>query len=307
MIYLGYGGKMRISFGVVISTAAVVTFLMAAIPAFAQSVYVESTGTDALGRFGILDLATGSYQFLGARSERLSGLALSSNGILYGSGVTFGSTITSQLYTVNPANGQVTLLGNIGATGSQVTSITFASDGSLYGLLSSPNGAANLIRIGNLTGPPTTATPVSLPFSSNGAIAGDASGNLYATQGEITPSGFGGLFRFGTSGEATTSLSEFEDALFNAPVYAMSFTAGTLFAIDNGTGGTGASPEGGIYSVDRSSGIATQTASYNTSTVGNVFAATNVIVVPETGTAGLILPGLALLATASLAKRRRSR
>lgn len=281
--------------------AALLTLsLFAAVsPAAAQSVYVESQGSAAGGRFGVLNLSNGDYQLLGTRSILLSGLALGGDGTLY------GSTTTNQIYTVNPLNGQLTLRANLGLNGGEITSIAFASDGSLYGLLSSnTTGDASLIRVNNLATTPTTTSLGSLGFGSNGAIAGDSGGNLYATEGDFSPSGFGSLFRFGTSGGAATSLSPFYDAGFNAPVYAMSFSASidTLFAVDKGTDGSGFAIEGGIYQADRTTGIATPTATYDPTVVGNVFAVTNVILVPESGTFALFLPALALLAAPSAAR-----
>lgn len=280
---------------------------LAATSASAQSVYVESRGTGAGGRFGILDLATGGYQLLGTRAAvSLSGLALSSGGILY------GSTESNQLYTVNLADGQLTLRGNLAVGSNRITGITFASDGNLYGLLSgttgSPAGGASLIRINNLAGVPTITSLGSLGFFGNGGIAGDASGNLFATEGNLPPSGFGSLFRFGTSGGTATSLSPDADALFNAPVYALGFSASTLFAVDNGADPSGGGTvEGGIYQVDRATGIATPSASYNPGVVGNVFAIAGGVVVPEPGTFALMLPALGLLAAFPLAKRKGTR
>jgi hypothetical protein len=292
--------------------------MLATVPASAQSVYVESVVGDG-ANFGILDLSTGAYRQLNTnpRAIRLSGLALSPSGILYGSAFSDGSTpITSQLYRVNTSNGDLTLLGNIGSQGNRVASIAFGANNLLYGLSINAGSAVNLIRIGNLTTTPATATVSSLTvagsaFQSNGGLVSDLSGNLYATEGSVPAFGYGGLFRFGIAGGAITPLSPpitplnpATSAGFNAPVSAMSLVAGgNVFAVDDGTTEFGGLGTGGIYLLDRTSGIATQTATYDASTVGSITAITGIVVIPEPGTPGLILSGLALLAASPLSGR----
>lgn len=170
-------------------------------------------------------------------------------------------------------------------------------------------GNAILVRINFAAGTPTTTSLGSFGFLSNGALAGDASGNLYATAGDIAASGYGSLFRVSTSGGAGTSLSQFGDAGLFAPAYAMSFSAttNTLFAVDKGTDESGFGTEGTIYEVNRTSGEATQTAFYNSGTVGNVFAISNAFVIPESSTFALLLPSLAILVGTPLVRTRIAR
>lgn len=271
--------------------------------ASAESAYVESIGSGGIGQFGVLDLVTGGYQLLGTRATNLSGLALSSGNVLY------GTTATNQLYTVNASTGQLTLRGNLSLTG-QLTSVSFASDGLLYGLLSNSFGAASLVRINNpAVGSGTLSTTAigNFGFLSNGALAGDASGNLYATEGNIAATGFGSLLQVSKSTGAASSLSPDDDARFNAPVLALSFSANTLFAIDNGTSGSGAVADGSIYQVDRATGVATTTASYTSSVAGNIFAASRGFTVPEPGTVALLLPVLGMLTIGNTIVRRRKK
>ncbi len=297
-----------------IGCAALLTLASLTVTRFAaaESAYVESIGTGGIGQFGLLDLVTGGYQLIGTRtgdlpgstvSSGFSGLALSSGGVLY------GMTAANELYTVNAATGQATIRGSLSLTG-QLTSVSFASDGLLYGLLSNGFGAASLVRINNPgvgSGTLSATTIGGFGMLSNGALAGDASGNLYATEGNIAATGFGSLLQVSKSTGTASSLSPDGDAGFNAPVLALSFSANTLFAIDNGTGALGTVADGSIYRVDRATGVATTTANYSSSTAGNIFAASRGFTVPEPGTVALLLPVLGMVAVGNTIVRRRKK
>ena len=262
--------------------------------ALAQSVYVESSPSGGGGQFGVLNLLSGAYQNIGTTAVSLTGLALSTGGTLY------ATDAANVLYIVNPATGQTTARGSLGFAGSQITSIAYASDSQLYGLLSAASGAASLVRI-NPSGTPSAVSVGSLTFQSDGALAGGASGNLYATEGNLPAFGSGSLYRTTTAGGAAQSLSPGGDAGYDsAPVFALSFAGGALFAIDNGTGGqTG--DVGTIYAVTTDTGVATPVSTYSASVVGNVSAATTATV-PESATTVLLLP--AFVVGAVVARRR---
>jgi len=99
------------------------------------------------GDFGTIDLTTGAFTYLGNSGVTLSGLAVF-NGVLYGDSLGGG---TGTLYTVNPANGSLTTVGNAGVSGGFVdfgdtTTGLFAEgfNGNLYSI-NSATGAATLL------------------------------------------------------------------------------------------------------------------------------------------------------------------
>src|ERR1700720_146809 len=87
--------------------------------------------------FGVVDLSTGVFTPLGDMGQRLTGLGVGPGGALYGCGD--GGYDSPTLYSVNPANGALTVVGNssigfydMGST----TSGLFAegNDGNLYSI-----------------------------------------------------------------------------------------------------------------------------------------------------------------------------
>ncbi|MBC8103722.1 MAG: PEP-CTERM sorting domain-containing protein [Cytophagales bacterium] len=283
-----------------VTTALLATALIAGgRAAQAQIVYVESNTPGVTGgaRLGTLDLASGNYSLIGTHATLMTGLALSSSGVLYGSSfTTVNANVTNNfLFTLDRNSGQQTLLGSLGFTTSRLNSIAYASDGQLYGLLSASSGAASLIRITTpQAGAPTASLVGSLGFISNGGLAGDNAGSLYATQGNITPDEIGSVYQI-TPTPVAANLLAGDPGFFNS-VFGLTFAEGALYGIDNGAFG-----QGGIYQIDPISGSGTQTASYNPVVAGNVSAASNVIA-PEPGTLALALAGIGTL---GIVRRRR--
>ena len=75
------------------------------------------------------DLTTGTTTLISQTADTLSSLAFAANGTLYGLGQGDGN-----LYTLNPLNGAMTLVGNAGISiGSPVGALTFGTNGTLYG------------------------------------------------------------------------------------------------------------------------------------------------------------------------------
>ena len=98
--------------------------------------------------FGVLDLNTGVFTESGDMGQRISGLGVGPGGVLYGSGYPYSSP---NLYSINPTNGALTLVGNNFSSGfydlGSTTTGLFAmgnSDGKLYSINPS-TGAGSLI------------------------------------------------------------------------------------------------------------------------------------------------------------------
>ncbi len=96
--------------------------------------------------FGTIDLDTGVFTLLGNSGQTLAGLGVI-NGTLYATSLQ--GTNPGSLYTVNPANGSLTLVGNSGIAYDQFGSTTqglfaIGSDGNFYSI-NPTAGAATLI------------------------------------------------------------------------------------------------------------------------------------------------------------------
>ena len=97
------------------------------------------------GDFGTIDLDTGAFTRLGNSGLTLAGLGVA-NGTLYGA--TYEGVNPGSLYTVNPANGGLTLIGSSGISYDELGSTTLGlyaigSDAKLYSIDPS-SGAATL-------------------------------------------------------------------------------------------------------------------------------------------------------------------
>jgi hypothetical protein len=96
----------------------------------------------------VLDLNTGVFTESGDMGQRLSGLGVGPGGVLYGSGYPYSSP---NLYSINPTNGALTLVGTNFSPGfydlGSTTTGLFAmgnNDGKLYSINPS-TGAGSLI------------------------------------------------------------------------------------------------------------------------------------------------------------------
>jgi probable HAF family extracellular repeat protein len=183
------------------------------------------TGNDL---FGVVDLTTGVFTERGDMGQRLTGLAVGFGGMLYGSGYSgggYGAYHSPTLYSINPANGALTVVSNSFSAGyydlGSTTTGLFAdgSDGNLYSI--NPNtGAATLIG-------PT--------LLGNGLSTG--SNTLYMTDGST-------LYTINTSTGAATLVGSSSSGAFGSDV----LEAGIIY---------GSSSDGAIYTLSSSNGAAT--------------------------------------------------
>lgn len=277
----------------------------------AQSVYVEGqVAGSALGQLGILDLASGAYTLVGSHATVLSGLALATDGTLYGAASQLsGSTYISTLYTVNRSTGALTSLGAVttSLSGRRLDSITFGPGGVLYGLVDDGSGTASLAKF-TLGGTPTaTVASLSPTLHADGGLASDGAASLFATQGDagLLTDAFGGdgVYRITPPTGPDAVLAQ-DPGFLQATVFALTFANGSLFGIDNGSFGPG-SGSGGIYQIDRSTGAGQQTAAYDTAAAGAITAAAN-YVAPEPGTLALVAVGLLASCVLGSIRRRRA-
>lgn len=104
------------------------------------------------GDFGTIDLNTGAFSYLGNSGVTLAGMAVA-NGMLYGSSY---HTSTGTLYTINPANGAVTVVGT--------NSLDIDDFGSTTSGLYAVGTDLNLYSINATTGAPTLIGPTGLTF-----------------------------------------------------------------------------------------------------------------------------------------------
>ena len=189
--------KMKIRLALVLLLAAFVC--LAACPTLADEVYV-ATGN---GSFLLYNTLTGAFTVLGTSATPLFGMGFN-GGVLYANDS--GSAPTTGFYTVNRANGALTLVADISGSAINV------SNGS--GVLTAPvtggtlyyfDMANNLYTINPSNGVATAIGPLGfnvgggfeIVFGQNGNLYGASHGNLYlvnATTGAgtlIGPTDFG--------------------------------------------------------------------------------------------------------------------
>ena len=241
------------------AAASLAALACSTVGARAQEVYIENTSS----QLGLLNLTTGAYTPIGTTSVRLGGFAEIGNTV-------YSLAHDDVVYTVNTTTAAITPVGNTGVSlGGYGLGET--SDSTLYATLHTnqlytlnpTNGAATLV--GNLG------------FNTNCDPSGDASGNLYNAQG-VDGNGFYQIDR--TTGSGTL--------LGTNPwgtVFAVTYIQGVMYAINT---------TGSIYTVDLTTGIGTLASSYNTATVGSVYAAGVSVTpaaaaVPEPGSVALLV------------------
>ena len=143
--------------------------ILAAVPSAQASVLAYETSTS---NFGMIDLTTGQYTFIGNAGQTLAGLGN------YAGNLYAGINTGTNFYQVNPANGSLTFIGNSGvsivATGSTTAGVyELGFDDNLYSVNVATGG---LTLIGN-TGIPI-ASPVGM--SANGPnLYINSQSNLY--------------------------------------------------------------------------------------------------------------------------------
>ena len=114
--------------------------------------------------FGIINLGTGQFTLCGNSGVLLAGLGVGAQGAIYG-----GQEYTASLYTVNPSNGAVTL---IGTSPNAISYLVFGStkNGVLYAL----DSVADLYTINPQTAVATRIGATGVPL--NGGYYGMSAG-----------------------------------------------------------------------------------------------------------------------------------
>jgi hypothetical protein len=160
------------------------------------------------GDFGTLDLTTGQFTFLGA-GPGYRCLA-SFNGTLY----TLDDSVN--LYTVNPTNGNQTLVGNLGS------GLEYGICGSTTkGLYYLSYEEVSLYSINPATGAATLLGPSGIPFQENDGISAGSS-SLYVSVGNGT------LYLMNTKTGKATPVGPMGGV--GSTIYAMAYENGVMYA-----------------------------------------------------------------------------
>jgi hypothetical protein len=122
------------------------------------------------GQFGTIDLNTGAFSLLGNSGVTLAGMAVA-NATLYGSSY---HTATGTLYTINPANGSLTVVGT--------SPVDYDDFGSTTSGLYAVGVDANLYSVNSITGATTLIGPTGLGFGAWRSLSTNSS-TLYFANG----------------------------------------------------------------------------------------------------------------------------
>lgn len=222
--------------------------------------YVSLSGGD----FGTYDLTTGVFSNLGNSGQTLAGLA-AIGGTLYG-----GSFSSNSLYTVNPTNGHLTLLGS-------AAGFTYDDFGSTTTALYAVGTNASLYQVNLATGAVTLVGATGLSLSGNRSLSADA-GSLYFSLGS-------NLYSLSTTTGAATLIGPTGGDQFSA----MMSEGGVLYGGEN-------SPATRVDTINTSTGAATN-GPPSIGPNGNSFfgLAPDALAVPEPGSAALVVAGLGAL------------
>jgi plastocyanin len=205
-----------------------------------DTILYGSTGGDNAsggGRLWLIDVTTQTASLIGNTGfDRLGGITFDSNGILYG--VSGGSSNQSTLLTIDPTNGNATVIGLLSDPNAAADGLRFNSQGVLYG--SSFDNSAGVGKL--LTIDPSNANVLSsltLVGSGNSfctGIAFDSLDVLYGSRGNSN----GRLEDLDLIDQVTGVLTPIGP--MEAVISDIAFTAdGTLY---------GSSPTGNLYSID---------------------------------------------------------
>jgi hypothetical protein len=184
------------------------------------------------GGFGTIDLSTGAFTLLGNSGLTLSGIAVF-NGALYGDSLGGG---TGTLYTINPANGGLTVVGNAGVSGG------FVDFGDTLSGLFAEGFDGNLYSVNSATGASTLIGATSPPYAGGYSSISLNSGTLYYTQGADFD-----FYTLNTSTGAATLVGSLGASL---EMGALILEDGTLYAAED-------SPLSNIDTINPATGSAT--------------------------------------------------
>ena len=166
--------------------------------------------SDASGTLGTVDVATGNVSVVGNMGVTMTDLAFDPSGNLYGISFT-------DLYQINAANGQTSLVGSLGLTGANA--LVFGTDGTLY---AAADNTTDLYSINTGTGAATSLG--STGFSSAGDLAFNG-GNLFLSSTTDE------LINVGLNPVSGTAVGAFGVSIFGLGTELVNGGNGTLYGI----------------------------------------------------------------------------
>jgi hypothetical protein len=250
-------------------------------------VYVAGSGNE----FGTLNLTTGAFTDIGTlnlpTNDNIFGMGFGSNGALYGLDATLP---TANLYQINITNADATLIGPTNPPESAIDASADAS-GKLYALSQDTNAIFYSMT------PATTGTTTTVVgptgISSTGLMAVNASGTQIFTGAYDPTTGTYDLYSINPTTGVATLIGDTGFYIINGL-----FVNGTLYGFDDVTNA--------IVTINTTTGIATQVATYNLPGGDNVFASALLTTtsVPEPSSVVLGLIGVAAVGSTGLLRRR---
>jgi hypothetical protein len=257
----------------------------------AQTLYGATSSGQ--GELYILNPATGGVvQDVGALNDSgavnysVTGLAFDPlTGALYGS---TGGHSGTDLLTINPANGLVTVVGSFNVGTATMTDLAFDHSGNLYGIGSS--GGANLYSINLSTGQATEIGASGVSFTEGGGLAIGGSGIFY---GAPIPGDYGTYNP--TTGVYTQITAPATPAGAGSSYGALAFDGSVLYGDNLVAGGSGVTH---LVTIDAASGNVTDIGPSVTHLDAIAFTS-----VPEPGTMSLLL-GAGAMALLAFKRRR---
>jgi len=175
-----------------ILVCAVVTLALALATAAHGAVIYAATAAGTFGELVTLDSATGAVvqsigftNDIGGSNYGITGMAFHpTTGVLYGSSANADPLTAAKLVTINPATGEVTLIGlfnagNVGTKPATMTDLAFDANGNLYGVGSV--GGPQLFSIDLVTGKATQIGTTGLTSTTGGGLAFGPDSTLYGT------------------------------------------------------------------------------------------------------------------------------
>lgn len=239
--------RMRIVMKTVASLLCALSISLLCLPnqaSGAGSILYGATSAGIAGELYTLDPLTGAMvsdigplNDVNGANYPITGLAFNPiTGLLYGSTGNSVPTSAARLVSINPANGQVTVIGSFNAgpvnssgTPATMADIAFDSAGNLFGVGSI--GGPQIYSINLLTGQATVIGSAGLAGTSGGGLAISAGGTFYGTPTSI---------RFGTYDTGTGAFSNIANPTKpgGGAYAALAFDGSTLYGLNLGSPST---------------------------------------------------------------------